>query len=159
MKWLLALLLIPLCLLVGALALNRAPLWQPPGALVRLQLYLTTNLAETRPDHVRPELRPLLLALPLGQVDALLREAIRRLHWQPLETQGESVRAVAVTPLLRFKDDIEVNLQSTTDGTLVNVRSQSRVGKGDLAANTRHILDLYRMLVDLASAQVETGRH
>jgi uncharacterized protein (DUF1499 family) len=53
---------------------------------------------------------------------------------------------VVVSPLWRFKDDVEVQLQPTRVGVQVDVRSRSRVGKGDLAANTRHILELYREL-------------
>ncbi|MGD8590657.1 MAG: DUF1499 domain-containing protein [Chromatiales bacterium] len=146
MKWLILVLLLPIILLAGALLLNRAPLWLTPGPLVRLQLYLTTHTAETRPDHERPELRPLLLHEPLTQARERVIAAMRRLDWQQISPEGDVVRAVVVTPLWRFKDDVEVRLQQIAGGIQVNIRSQSRVGKGDLAANTRHILDLFHQL-------------
>jgi hypothetical protein len=146
MKWLIMIIMLPLLLLVGALLMNRAPLWQEPGPMARLQLYLTTHVAATRPDHPRPELRTLVLDRPLSEVRDRVIEAMGQLGWQQIRSDGESLRALVVSPLWRFKDDVEVRLQSTEAGVRVDVQSRSRVGKGDLAANTRHILDLYQRL-------------
>jgi uncharacterized protein (DUF1499 family) len=146
MKWVIFVCLVPLLLAGGALVLNRAPLWGPPGPMARLQLYLTTHVAETRLGHERPELQPLFLELPLAQVRDEVVKAMRQLGWQQIAAEPQTVRAVVVTSLLRFKDDVEVALESTRGGVLVNVRSRSRVGQGDFAANTRHVLELYRML-------------
>jgi hypothetical protein len=44
------------CLAIGAIVLNNQPLNAPPGFMVRLQKYLTTNIAETRRKHEFPEL-------------------------------------------------------------------------------------------------------
>jgi uncharacterized protein (DUF1499 family) len=146
MKWLVMLVLLPVLLVVGALWLNRAPLLQAPGPLARLQIYLTTHVAATRRGHERPELRPLVLKASIGEVRERVIEAMQRLHWQQIRHEQAVVRAVVVSPLWRFKDDVEVQLQPTRVGVQVDVRSRSRVGKGDLAANTRHILELYREL-------------
>jgi len=146
MKWLIGIILLPVLLGAAALLLNRAPLWQPPGPLARLQLYLTTHVAETRTDHERPELRPLTLEQPPERVRERVVEAMRRLQWRQITAEGDRVQAVVVSPLWRFKDDVRVRLQPTPDGVRVDVRSRSRIGRGDLAANTRHVLDLYRQL-------------
>ena len=64
MRWLSLLFVLPILLLVAGLLGNRPPLFSPPGPLERLKAYLTTNVAETRPDHPFPELRtPLLFNL------------------------------------------------------------------------------------------------
>lgn len=52
--------------------------------------------------------------------------------------RGE-IRAVAVTPVLRFRDDVTFRLARDGDGVMVNVRSRFRVGKGDFGANARRI--------------------
>ncbi len=52
--------------------------------------------------------------------------------------QGE-IQAVATTRLCRFKDDVTVTVQPEGAGVVVNVRSHSRIGKGDLGANARRI--------------------
>ena len=146
MKWAVLILLAPVFAGVLALLLNRLPWLDPPGPAARLRLYLTTNVAETRLDHVRPELRPLTLPLPERQVREQVLQAIERLGWlEPREANGV-LHALVVTPLLRFKDDVEVRFEPAPDGIRVQVRSASRVGRGDLGANTRHVMDLLAQL-------------
>ena len=55
-------------------------------------------------------------------------------------------RAVATTRVFRFKDDVTVTVLKEKDASLVNVRSKSRIGKGDLGANARRIRDFQSRL-------------
>jgi hypothetical protein len=147
MKWLALVLLLPGFLLVGALLLNRPPLFDPPGPVARLRTYLTTNVAETRPDHRQPELRTLVVPLDVKAAKAAVLDAIGRLGWGDVRVGSDEIRAVAVTPLLGFRDDVTVRLTGAEGGgTRVDARSASRVGRGDLAANERHLLDLFAAL-------------
>ena len=52
------------------------------------------------------------------------------------------------TPLWRFQDDVHIRVEPdpATDRAVLLIRSESRVGKGDLGTNTRHVLDLYAQL-------------
>jgi uncharacterized protein (DUF1499 family) len=127
----------------GAIALNRVPLTQPPGIAARLVLYLGSNVAQTGPDAQRAELRPILLA---GERAALLQAiaaACRGLGWRNVRVDDTSVRAEVVTPWLRFTDDMQARLLPAAEGLLeARVRSASRVGRGDLGANARHVMEL-----------------
>ncbi|MEP7337040.1 MAG: DUF1499 domain-containing protein [Acidobacteriota bacterium] len=49
------------------------------------------------------------------------------------------IEAVATTRLFKFKDDVTITLARQGDATVVNVRSKSRVGKGDMGTNARRI--------------------
>ena len=142
MKWLLLILALPLVLIAGGLALNRPPLLNTPGPLERLRVYLTTNVAETRPDHVFPELRTPLIAEDLDATRSAVLAGMEQLGWHEIQTDDGELRAVVVSALFRFRDDIRVRLEAAEGGTRLHVRSASRVGKGDLAANARHVLDL-----------------
>lgn len=62
------------------------------------------------------------------------------------EIAGE-IRAVATTTLWRFKDDVTITIGHEANGAVVNVRSRSRIGKGDLGSNARRIR---RFQADLA---------
>ncbi|GMQ96704.1 MAG: hypothetical protein BMS9Abin15_0380 [Gammaproteobacteria bacterium] len=65
------------------------------------------------------------------------------------EVDGEryTVHAVVTTPLLRFKDDIDVRFELTDEQTsTIHIRSASRFGKGDFGANLSHIMDLQTAL-------------
>ena len=68
-------------LIAGGLIANRPPMMDPPGLWARLVTYLGTHVAETRPDHPFPELRPRFYALPPDRLYAVTREAIAGLGW------------------------------------------------------------------------------
>ena len=49
------------------------------------------------------------------------------------------ISTIATTPVFRFRDDVTVTVTRDGEGAVVNVRSHSRVGKGDLGTNARRI--------------------
>jgi uncharacterized protein (DUF1499 family) len=57
------------------------------------------------------------------------------------DPSGDSsvIEAVATTRVFKFKDDVTVTMTRQGAATVVNVRSKSRVGKGDLGTNARRI--------------------
>lgn len=131
----------------NAIVRNRVPVAAPPGAVERLKTYLSRNVAETREDHRFPELRT--RAFPVGADDLLeyTRRACEQLGWQDVgvDPQQSAVRARIRTPLLGFVDDLVAHVEATDSGSAkLQVRSSSRIGRGDLGANARHVLDLYQ---------------
>ncbi len=116
---------------------------------------LTTNVASTDPPT--GDLQPLALDLSPEEALTKVRRSVANMpRWQFVDSSRDAdqlpgtivVHLVRTTPLMRFKDDIEVRLipgpnqQSTT----VHIRSQSRVGRGDLGQNPRNIRELLKML-------------
>lgn len=137
-----ALVVIPLGLAVGALALNRVPISAPPGPAARLAFYLSENAVETGDRPRFPELRtPRPEAAPEVVLEQV-RAAMERLGWEAVRLDGRRVTAEAVTPLLRFRDDVEVEVRPAAQGSRVHIRSASRMGRADFGANLRHVLDL-----------------
>ena len=136
------------CLIIGALTLNNPPLGSPPGFFVRLRTYLTTNSAETKLNHSFPELELPRVAMAPGILLIRIELTIDILGWEIIEVDARNfeLHAVVETSLLKFKDDVLITLNPTTAGTEMHIRSSSRTGRGDLGANTRHILDLLTML-------------
>ncbi len=136
------------CLVVGAIVVNNPPLSDPPGFRTRLFTYLTQNVAETRRDHGFPELELRSYTMSPTPLFTRVEHAITALGWEIVDFDPGRyyLHAVVVTPLLKFKDDVEVYLVPAREGTELHIRSSSRVGKGDLGANTRHILDLLATL-------------
>ncbi len=139
------------CLLVGGLVMNDPPLNDPPGFWVRLKTYLTSNVAETRRDHPFPELELRTYLLPPERLLGSVERALIILDWELVEVdpQQRALHAVVSTPLFKFKDDVEVRLVPERRGTELHIRSASRLGVGDLGANTRHILNLLATLENL----------
>lgn len=146
MKWFVLIIALPILLLSGALLLNRPPLLSPPGPLVRLKIYFTTNVAETRADNECPELRPRHFSEDADQMRGAVVDAMRSLGWREIQATGNEVRAVVVSPLFRFRDDVTVRIQAEGQGALLHARSASRTGKGDLAANAWHLQLLFEQV-------------
>lgn len=149
--------LLPVLLLSAALVANRLPWTDPPGFGPRLRTYLSRNVVEPDPGSEFPERRPRAYAVAPDRLFDAALAACRRLAWNVAAAEPETgtIHAVVVTPLWRFKDDVHIQVQTADDGTgILLLRSSSRVGKGDLGANTRHVLDLVEA-VDGALGEVD----
>lgn len=130
-------------LLITTIALNHPPLFDPPGFKTRLKTYFTTHTAELREDHPFPELRTWHDRRSPENLLNVARQAAQSLGWSvELEPDTGLVHAVVSTPLWKFKDDVYIKVHSKAGGSVLSVRSESRVGRADLAANSRHVLDL-----------------
>lgn len=53
------------------------------------------------------------------------------------------IEAVDTTAIMGFKDDVVIRLRTNADGTLVDLRSVSRVGVSDLGANAARIRSFF----------------
>jgi len=162
-KWLALAVVVFVVLLAAGILGNRLPLSAPPGPAVRLSTYLNTHVAETAETSRFEELRPRHYALPPDVLYAKTKEAIGRLpRWEIASAADDrrEIHAVVTTALFRFKDDVTISVMPQPfEQTVLVVRGESRVGKGDLGANTRHILDLYDILEDIGvHGEVERPR-
>ena len=148
MKWLVWLLALPFALMVGGLWVNKPLLLAPPGLLERLKTYLTTHVAETAPNHPFAELQTPCVPADLPRTRAAVLSAMAGLGWQEIRDEPTAIHATVVTRLLRFRDDVTVTFETTDEGTRLHARSASRVGRGDLGANARHLRDLFAAFSD-----------
>ena len=57
--------------------------------------------------------------------------------WSIVEQQENFLQCVAVTPLMRFRDDIQLLFQP--DSGLIQARSSSRLGISDMGANRKRV--------------------
>jgi uncharacterized protein (DUF1499 family) len=117
---------------------------------------LTTNTAWT--DEASQTLKPLRVAKSPELLKAdLLRMVDSMSNWRVADGDEDSsvadggalkVHLVRTTTIMRFKDDIWVTLMpgDSEGSTIVQVRSQSRLGRGDLGQNPRNIRELLERL-------------
>ena len=105
----------------------------------------TTNFAKLDPAAEDPNLRPLSVPENTADVARLIeRWAGEQPKWSTVSVEKRADGSIVLhltrtTPVLRFTDDIQVTLQPTEKGTLMNAESQSRIGKGDLGQNPRNL--------------------
>jgi len=149
------LVLFAVALLAAGIMGNRLPLSESPGWGIRLSTYLNTNVAETTPDSPFPELRPRRYDAPPALIFDITRKAVERLQWQAvLDHEKKEIKAVVTTKLWKFKDDVTIQIQpAQPSGSWLMIRSVSRVGKGDLGANTRHVMDLVEIVDETVPKQ------
>ncbi len=133
-------------LLAAGLIANDMPWSDPPGMGTRLMTYLTTTIAETTPDTAFPELRPRTYAAPAALMFDVARRAADALHWESstVNPEARKIEAVVTTKIIRFKDDVTIWVEADgEERSTLFARSASRVGWGDLGANTRHLMNLF----------------
>jgi len=109
--------------------------------LVAALIWPTINDIKTGETPQYADLQPQHFNQSYPQVFAAALATAQALGWEVVAqdaNQGE-IRAVATTPVFRFKDDVTITLSHEGEGARVNVRSHSRIGKGDLGTNARRI--------------------
>ncbi len=112
-------------------------------------IWPTINDVRTGGTPQYADLQPQRFAQPYDRVFEAAFATARAEGWDVTTNDRErgEIAAVATTRFLRFKDDVTISVTHDGEGALVNVRSHSRVGKGDLGANARRIR---RFQADLA---------
>ncbi|GAB4559643.1 MAG: hypothetical protein Tsb0020_05620 [Haliangiales bacterium] len=115
--------------LVDPPPLNEVPTY--PQAFVPIVSEHYPDLASLRFEGVRPQL----------VFDEALRLAQERPAWSihTVDQSAKRFEGTAETRLFRFHDDIAVRVRVEDGETLVDMRSRSRDGKGDLGANANRI--------------------
>ena len=130
---------------------NDANLFQAPGIYKRLVTYLTTNTAETSDNHVFEELRTPVYNVSAEKLYKRVLYVAAESGWNVLANDSDNQNAnfVVRTPVFLFEDDvyIQVKFIDMNESSLY-VRSSSRTGRADLAANTGHIQTLINGIKD-----------
>ena len=94
-------------------------------------------------------LKPLRLDRPVAEVLGAAERTARGMErWRVDHVSADEgvIQGVAVTGLLRFRDDICIRLRAAGDGTRVDMRSASRIGRGDFGANAERIRAFFEAL-------------
>jgi len=116
----------------------------------------TSNSLDIKPETITqqqesyPQLGTLHLAIAPAVAYETALDIASELGWEVHHRDQAAgiIEAVATTTIMGFKDDIVVRLRPERDGTVVDLRSVSRVGQSDLGANARRIgqfLDLFSL--------------
>lgn len=95
-----------------------------------------------------PDIGPLRLERPPAQVFQRAEGAARAMGWQIVSVDPDALRieATDTTLLFGFKDDIVIRVRAQASGSVVDVRSLSRIGGSDIGANARRVRDFLKRL-------------
>jgi uncharacterized protein (DUF1499 family) len=122
------------------------------------------------PEAFKPTVREFYKKLAPLRVsaapDAVFQQALALAREQPrwqvtvVNPETRTFEGVVETRLFRFRDDFVVRIRPDGEGTRVDMRSKSRVGKGDLGANAKRIEEFFQSLaprVGAGTEKVEAG--
>lgn len=121
----------------------------PPAFVAVLPLRATAPVPATYPGgetaatqrRAYPDIVPLELAVPPAAAFARALDAAKAMGWEIVAADAAAgrIEATATTPWFGFRDDVAIRVTPTAAGSRIDVRSVSRVGKGDLGANAKRI--------------------
>lgn len=88
-----------------------------------------------------PDIQPIVLAVPTKAAFEKALRAAEAMDWEVVgrDARAGTIEAVDTTKWFGFKDDIAIRVRADGAGSRIDIRSKSRVGRGDLGTNARRI--------------------
>jgi uncharacterized protein (DUF1499 family) len=95
-----------------------------------------------------PDLAPAMLDIPPRAAFDLALSVARASGWQIVAAAPEDnrIEATATTLMFGFKDDVVIRITPAGSGSRIDVRSVSRLGRGDLGTNAARIREFLQKL-------------
>lgn len=95
-----------------------------------------------------PDLVPKVYAADASAMFDRALAAVDAMGWDLVDANAQEgrIEATATTFWLRFKDDVVIRIRPQGDGTVVDARSLSRVGGGDVGANAKRLRRFFEIL-------------
>ncbi|MDQ3287533.1 MAG: DUF1499 domain-containing protein [Pseudomonadota bacterium] len=102
--------------------------------------YAGSEVAEAQLEAY-PDIRPYIMSAPAPIAFEQALEAAREMGWEIVAADPVAgrIEATDTTFWFGFKDDVVVRVSQEVEGTRIDVRSVSRVGKSDVGANAERI--------------------
>lgn len=128
---------------------NGANLTQSPGVGERLQVFLTTNYAQTSENHKFEELQTPEFSMSAEKLYQRVLKAAAELGWEIIahDSDNQNANFTVRSPVFLFEDDLYIQVQFiSADESSLHVESKSRAGEVDFAANSGHIQELINKL-------------
>jgi uncharacterized protein (DUF1499 family) len=88
-----------------------------------------------------PNVETILLVAPPAQAFERVRNAVGGLGLEIVheDTQAGTLEAQATSRVFRFVDDVVIRVRASGPGSMIDVRSRSRDGRGDFGVNAKRV--------------------
>lgn len=96
-----------------------------------------------RQREAYPFVQPILTPLSPDEAFGRSLRIAEQMGWEIVarDSRKRVFEAVDTTRILRFKDDVAVRVRPAPEGSRVDLRSLSRIGRGDLGRNAARIAE------------------
>jgi uncharacterized protein (DUF1499 family) len=98
-----------------------------------------------------PDIRPLVSDLPPARAFERALSVAQRMGWSIVDDNAAEgrIEATATTRWFGFKDDVVLRIvPAAGNGSRIDIRSVSRVGRSDVGTNARRIRTFLKMFVE-----------
>jgi hypothetical protein len=112
----------------------------PPRYMTQSRPYPGADFARQQ-RAAYPDLLPVLMPAPPAAAFKKAVAAAEAMGWEVVgvDAAAGTIEAVDTTKFFGFKDDVAIRVTPTADGSRIDIRSKSRVGRGDVGTNARRI--------------------
>ncbi len=88
-----------------------------------------------------PDLKPLALSVSQEKAFEKALEVVTKNGWEVIASDADEgrIEAVDTSLLFGFKDEIVVRVAASDEGSIIDIRSRSRIGRIDRGANAKRI--------------------
>jgi len=138
-----------LCMVSITFYANDANMFDEPGFGRRLNIFFSSNVAVTAENHELKELRPPVYQKSAERLYKELLLAASGLGWEIVSHDSDTMKISMIvrSRVFLFEDDVYVMVKAVSeDQSTLHAESSSRVGSGDLAANSGHLQALMRSI-------------
>ena len=89
-----------------------------------------------------PDIKTMVTVMPVQDAFDHALNTAKRMGWQVIDANVKAgrIEAVDTTFWFGFKDDVVVRILPDSSGSRIDIRSVSRVGKGDIGTNAKRIM-------------------
>jgi uncharacterized protein (DUF1499 family) len=100
-----------------------------------------------------PDIETIVLLDPRSFVFETALKVAQDMGWEIVGSDAAEgrIEATASTPFVGFKDDVVIRVRAQSAETLVDVRSKSRMGRGDMGVNAKRIREFRDQLIKAAN--------
>ena len=100
-----------------------------------------------------PDIETIVLLNPRSFVFETALKVAQDMGWEIVGSDAAEgrIEATATTPFVGFKDDVVIRVRAKSAETLVDVRSKSRMGRGDMGVNAKRIREFRERLIKAAN--------
>lgn len=99
------------------------------------------EVAATRQEALFPDIKPIESFSSFEQAFQQALQIAKNSGWEIVSQDINTgmIEAVASTPVFDFKDDVAIRVSATSTGSIIDIRSHSRIGRGDRGKNAARV--------------------
>lgn len=104
------------------------------------------DTAANRQKQLFPDIKSIQSSLTKKQAFNLAFKIVKNNDWDIVSESVEkgTIEAVSSTPIFSFEDDVVIRIKAADSGSIIDIRSHSRIGRGDRGKNAQRVREFIK---------------